>query len=95
MAEVGFYIDTGAQDAPEEQEQVKVQEQEVLGGQQEAQERMQRERAQEERGLASFPFGKVKETVEVGENGSDEEESDDGEEVDEDLEDGDLEVDSE
>ena len=100
MAEVGFYIDTGAreedvEDEEVDEEDVKDLEEEgrVLGSRDAAVEKQQRERAAKERNLASFLFGKT--TDDVKEIPDDEAESEEEEDKDEsDLEDGDLEVDS-
>ena len=100
MAEVGFYIDTGAreedvEDEEDDGEEVKDSEEEgrVLGSRDAAVEKQQRERAAKERNLASFLFGKT--TDDVKEIPDDEAESEDEEDKDEsDLEDDDLEVDS-
>ena len=101
MAEVGFYIDTGAreedvEDEEEDGEEAKDLEEEdrVLGSRDAAVEKQQRERAAKERNLASFLFGKT--TDDVKEIPDDEaEESEEEEDKDEsDLEDDDLEVDS-
>ena len=62
MADVGFYIDTAAQEEggeEEEKEEILTQDREVLGALDAATEKKQRERAAQERGLASFLFGKV------------------------------------
>ena len=96
MAEVGFYIDTGAREEEVEEEDVDGSEDEdkVLGSRDAAVEKRQRERAARERNLSSFLFGKLSDNVKEivdSEAESDEEED----EVDEsDLDDNDLEVDS-
>ena len=100
MAEVGFYIDTGAreeevEDEEDDGEEGKDLEEEgrVLGSRAAAVEKQQRERAAKERNLASFLFGKT--TDNVKEIPDDEAESEEEEDRDEsDLEDDDLEVDS-
>ena len=70
MAEVGFYIDTGAreEDVEDEEEdggEAKDLEEEdrVLGSRDAAVEKQQRERAAKERNLASFLFGKTTDDV--------------------------------
>ena len=97
MAEVGFYIDTGAreedvEDEQEEDEDTKDVEEEgrVLGSRDAAVEKQQRERAAKESNLASFLFGKI--TDDVKEIADDEAESEDKDESD--LEEDNLEVDS-
>ena len=99
MAEVGFYIDTGAREdnveEEEEDEEAKDSEDEgrVLGSRDAAVEKQQRERAAKERNLASFLFGKT--TDDAKEIPDDEAESVEEEDEDEsDLEDNDLDVDS-
>ena len=61
MADVGFYIDTAAQEegGEEEKEEILTQNREVLGALDAATEKKPRERAAQERGLASFLLGKV------------------------------------
>ena len=98
MAEVGFYIDTGAreedvEDEEEDDDDAKDVEEEgrVLGSRDAAVEKQQRERAAKERNLASFLFGKI--TDDVKEIGDDE--AEESEEEDEsDLEEDNLEVES-
>ena len=92
MAEVGFYIDTGAREddveEEEEDEETKDSEDEgrVLGSRDAAVEKQQRERAAKERNLASFLFGKT--TDDAKEIRDDEAESVEEEDEDEsDLED--------
>ena len=62
MADVGFYIDTAAKGEggeEEEKEEILTQNREVLGALDAATEKKPRERAAQERGLASFLLGKV------------------------------------
>ena len=96
MAEVGFYIDTGAREEEVEEEDVDGSEDEdkVLGSKDAAVEKRQRERAAKERNLSSFLFGKLSDDVkEIVDSEAESEEEED--EVDEsDLDDNDLEVDS-
>ena len=65
MAEVGFYIDTGAREEEVEEEEVDGSEDEdkVLGSKDAAVEKRQRERAAKERNLSSFLFGKLSDNV--------------------------------
>ena len=96
MAEVGFYIDTGAREEDEEEDgedAIDVEEEgRVLGSRSAAVEKQQRERAAKERNLASFLFGKI--TDDVKEIGDDEAEEESEEEDESDLEEDDLEVES-
>lgn len=94
MAEVGFYIDTEAQEEGEEDKnEILVKEDnKILGALDAAQEKKLRDRAKTERSLASFLFGQnIQENTDKG-KAEQEEDSDEDEGIPSDLEDEDVEL---